>query len=228
MSAFVVLDARGRQAVPSLHPFLPLSKGTESFMDAAVMSAEDVTACRWVGFTFGKGLTSPRHGMSVFGVPGKSGSGWHAELVKGLPTVDPSPLCYQADHKLGFDDFVRWVYFAAPADEGDVFGVDFSLLERPTAGVADSVVRVADVAKHALRHGIPGHVELALLNPRMIEEAPIADFRKGLGLHSVSDWAAKAAELFAEGGTRCTKCGLDTRHPPFRFCFRCGYRFAAA
>jgi hypothetical protein len=230
MTGAYVVTGSNRIAVPSIRGYLRESLlDRESFMDATVMKPEEVAICKWVGFGIGKGVTSTSQDLTIFGIPGRLGSGWHAELVKGLPGVDPSPLCYMPEHKLGFGDFVRWVYFADPHNQGDYFGVDFGLTERSTAGVGESVIRVASVARHALAHGVPGNTHLVLLGPRMIEEEVVTSFRQRLSLHTVNDWADRGASYFSnESGPYCWKCGLDTRKPQFRFCYRCGAEFLAS
>ncbi len=219
-----VMTGDHRTSVVSLKQHLrdSLALG-ESFMDPSMMRPEEIAHCKWVEFGIGKGVTSANHNLSIFGVPGKLGSGWHGELVKGFPGIDPTPRCYEPDHQFGFGDFVRWVYFADPKGGGDYFGVDFGLTERATAGVGDSVLRVSHTARIALEHGVPANVSLVLLGPRMIEEAVVTAFRLELGLNTMADWAERGKELFdRENGPRCWKCGLDTRKPLFQFCYRCG------
>lgn len=201
----------------------------ESRMERAAMRPDEAASCRWVGFGLGKGVTSLNRDTSVFGVPGKMGSGWHAELVKDFQEVDPAPLCYEPHHTKGFADFARWVYFANPAKTGDFVGVDFGLKERPTAGVAETMYRVAQIAKAGLRHGLPGETELVLLHPRMIELPELTQLRQSLGLIRVADWAINGERLFAPlTGTRCPACGLNTRGAEYRFCYRCDHEFPQA
>ena len=201
----------------------------ESRMDRGAMRPHEAATCRWVGFGLGKGVTSLSRDISVFGVPGKMGSGWHAELVKEFPEVDPAPLCYEPKHTKGFADFARWVYFANPAGTGDIIGVDFGLKERATAGVAETMYRVAQLAKAGLRHGLPAATELVLLHPRMIELPELTQLRQSLGLIRVVDWATNGEQLFAPlAGSRCPACGLNTRGPEYRFCYRCDYEFPQA
>lgn len=224
MNASFVVEAGRQMEVASIGPWLRSSLGTESVMDPAVMTAEDIASCPWVGYGIGKGLTSVERNMSLFGIPSKNGSGWHGELIRGLPGTDPSPLCYKANDpqfKFGFADFVRWVYFAGDDESRDVFGLDYGLGLKPEEGVANSVVRVYQTAIAAISHGIPDNIELVLLNYRMTEEPAISQFRRMLGLHTVGDWARKGPDLFAASGNRCRTCGLDTRKSAFRYCYRC-------
>lgn len=229
MQGAFLMRKGGRFGIPSLSDHLRDSLlDNESRMEAAVMRQDEIAACHWVGFGLGKGVTSPSRDISVFGVPGKMGSGWHAELVKGFDEVDPSPLCYEPAHQKGFADYARWVYFANPAGRGDVLGVDFGLKERPTAGVAETMYRVAQVAQTSISHGMPGATELTLLHPRMIELPELTQLRHSLGLNTVSDWATTGLNLFHPyNGSRCPGCGLNTRRADFRYCYRCDYEFRA-
>ena len=213
-----------RRAVASIGPYLadPLSR-PGSRMLAKHMRRKDIPGCPWVGYGIGKGVTSPERDMSIFGVPKTVRSGLHGEMVKGLPDVDPAPLCYEDSHKKGFGTFVRWVFFSDPNGERNYLGVDFSLSLRETSGVATSFKRVAEVVRHASRHGIPKDTRIVLLNWRMCEPAHLTRVREGLGLRTVTDWKTKMRLLFFKDSIFCSKCGLETfNHQGHRFCYRCG------
>ncbi|MBX9694767.1 MAG: hypothetical protein K2Z81_20435 [Cyanobacteria bacterium] len=222
MSLVVIHSSLGRAEVDSMAPFLRDSLSLRNFMDEARMTDEDRKDCRWIGFGAGKGVTSPKRDTTVFAVPTVLTRGMHGELVQEFSGVDPLPRCYEPDHDLGFDDFVRWIYFANPNIDDGVFGLDFSMIERPTAGVADSVLRVATVAKVAARHGIPVESELALLNPRMVEPPEAFDWRMSRGLHRVKDWIVLGEQLFGANGLYCPRCGNSERRSDIRYCPCCG------
>lgn len=217
-----VLREKYRQSVSSLAPFLRESLLQGCVMDPTVMAEEDRKHCRWLEFGIGKGVTGVRSRVSVYGVPGRMKRGLHGELMQGFPNVDPVPRCYDEDHALGFSDFVRWVYFADPADVRGVLGVDWSLSARPTAGIAHTMLRVCAVAEICLVHGIPADDELVLLNCRMVEDSFAFDVRRMLGLRSVRDWAERGFDVFGEGSPHCPRCGLATLAIDSAFCFRCG------
>lgn len=223
MRGAYVQTATERQKVPSLKPFLTDSLGTNSVMDPALMKEEERVACRWVGCSFSKGVSSPALGVAVFGTPSKMKSGWHGELVQGFPGVDPNPRCYEPDHEKGFADFVRWVYFVKTSGDKHYFGVDYSLSERPTAGVGTSMLRVAQNVRLCAELGVRADAEVVLLNPRMCESALLAELREKLGLVTVKDWCDKGETLFGPAGSHCPGCGQDTRAAEFRFCYRCGH-----
>lgn len=222
MSGAYLYNKQGRTAISTVRSHLRDSLEGGSFMDPALMRGEEKDVCRWVGYGFSKGVTSPALVVTVFGTPTKMHSGWHGEMIQGFPGVDPNPACYAPDHEKGFADFVRWVYFASPDTDKGVLGIDFSLSERATAGIADSLKRVVEVARVCVEHGIPADIELVLLNPRMCEVPCLTELRKQLGLHTIADWLGKAETLFGDNGKHCHVCGLPTRDAEFLFCYRCG------
>jgi hypothetical protein len=228
MRGAYIVRGTERTAIQSLGDVLRDSLLTgDSVMDPAIMTEKDKPFCKWIGFGLGKGLTSSSRNVSIYGVPESvNGSGWHAELVKGIDGVDPSPLCYRSDHILGFGDFVRWVYFANPAGTGDFLGIDFGLPERPTAGVAETMFRVNQTVQVCARHGMPLATQVVLLHPRMFESPSLTELRLSLKLSAVGDWLSRGDGLFdLRNGTRCPACGLDTRGDHFNFCYRCGFKF---
>ncbi|HWP61718.1 MAG TPA: hypothetical protein VN495_03875 [Candidatus Paceibacterota bacterium] len=188
------------------------------------MTKREAARCEWIHFGVGKGVSNPCTGVSIYGTPGESMMGMHGEMIQGLPGIDTSPRCYEDDHALGFGEFVRWVYFANPLADTGILGIDWSLSARKTAGVAHSMARVAAVARTCMESGIPAESRLALLNWRMLEPAYLSKFRRGAGLNTVLDWAARGPDLFGSGSDRCPRCGLKTLTQASRFCNRCGCR----
>lgn len=220
-----IYDGIERRKVFSLEPFLINSLQDGIFMDLDVMKEEDIRTCLWLGFGIGKGITDPIKNLSVFGEANRIYRGLHYELVKEFPDIDPFPLCYDEEkHVKGFGRFVRWVYFADPKREQDFLGIDFSLVCRPTSGVANSVTKVADVVKVIFEHGVSLKSEVVLLNRKMCEHSGITEMRRQAGLITVNDWINLADKLFLSKSPFCSKCGLKTFDKPVSFCYRCGYR----
>lgn len=217
-----VLKGNERHCVPSLAPHLAFRVTDENKMDPALMRAEDVTTCVWVGYGIGKGVTNPKSNTSVFGAPEKMKHGLHADLVAGFPNVDPYPLCYEHNHRRGFGNFVRWVYFAPPHGGPGILGVDWSIAVRGTAGVADTVARVHDVVQTLARHGLTRDTRVVLLNPRMCEEPEITRLRHELELITIRDWVEKGEKMFAPNSDICSRCGLKTLEKKESFCRKCG------
>ncbi|MDO8425540.1 MAG: hypothetical protein Q7T01_03430 [bacterium] len=213
-----------RTSVPSLATFLRRSLTQGARMNATIMQAHDVAECRWLGYGIGKGVTDPNAGITVFSPgSGPETQGLHGELIQGFPFVDPTPLCYEDTHVFGFGTFLRWVYFADPQGGPGVLGVDFSLTERQTAGVATSMLAVARCAAALAGSGIPPDAELVLLNWRMCEPVRLTALRHTEQLITLRDWA-RAVPHFASGGTHCPRCGLHTLHAWVPFCNQCGCR----
>lgn len=220
----IFVQANGhRVGIPSLRTFLRRSLTQGPRMNAAMMLPQDAARCRWVGYGIGKGVTDPTADVTVFAVPTGPGHGLHGELIQGFPCVDPTPACYDDDHALGFGDFVRWVHFADPQGGPGVIGVDFSLVERPTAGVATDMLCVARVAAVLRASDIPEDAELALLDWRMCEPEELADWRGRMGLATLADWASAAARFHPDSGT-CPRCGLHMAPAWAPFCPQCGCR----
>lgn len=216
-------DGTERRRVDSLEPFLTNSLREGIFMDLNVMKEKDAKTCRWLGFGIGKGITDPDKNISVFGVPNRIHRGLHYELVKGFPDIDPFPLCYdEVNHVKGFGSFVRWVYFVDPEREHDFLGIDFSIVCRPTSGVANSVAKVSEVVKVVFQHGISPRSEVVLLNHKMCEHPGITEMRRQAGLIMVNDWINMADKLFLSKSPFCSKCGLKTLDNNEKFCYRCG------
>lgn len=217
----------GRQGVYSLRTLLLECAAGTVRMNPDEMKKEDARTCRWIGFGISKGLTSPAKNITVFSTLRRNQRGLHHELVKGFPGIDPFPLCYEEDHKFGFGDFVRWVYFSDPKGKNNFLGIDFSLACRPTSGVANSVTRAWEVLKTIALHGMPLDVEVVLLNHRMCETAGVTRMRQKAGLVTLGDWILSAESILAKGSKFCPRCGQKTldrdgidRQP--KFCYRCG------
>ena len=215
-----------RLAVPSLEPFLASSLASEHRMDPERMAPEDRRACRWLGYGIGKGVTHPKHGLSVFAVPETLVSGLHGELVQGFGgiPVDPTPACYEPGADPGFGGFIRWVLFADPGRTRDILGIDFSLGLQERAGVANAMLTVAATARTLRTHGIPAGTEVVLLDAKMREPTELGDWRAANRLISVADWS-DGLPRFLSGGNQCPRCGLQTLDDPHAiFCARCGCR----
>lgn len=218
-----VQTTEGRIAVPSLAPYLRRSLDLGMVMDPARMERGDVATCRWIGHGIGKGVTSTRQDLTIFGIPSELKSGFHAELIRDFERVDPFPLCYDMlGHIYGFGTFIRWVHFADPAGGPGVLGVDWSLSARKTAGVANGMTTAARIFSTAMRHGIPAHAEGALLNWRMCEDPVITAWREDTGLRTIADWCTHGPLLFAPWQERCPRCGLRTITATTQFCTQCG------
>lgn len=222
MSIFIVNDGV-RSTAPSLTPYLTNSLKTDATMDATRMSPTDVARCRWIGFGIGKGVTHPHRDISIFAIPTELTRGLHGELIQGFPDVDPVPLCYDGlNHVHGFGGFIRWVHFANPKGGPGIFGIDWSIVERPTAGIATSWRSVAQLVVIVTRHGIPRDTEVVLLNWRMCEEPEIEHLRQSLGLGTIDDWMSRGHGLFGPASDHCPRCGIRTLQNFPRYCFRCG------
>lgn len=216
-----------RQSISSLATYLARSLDREQLMDAARMTDEARAQCRWIGYGIGKGVTHPEHELSVFAVPEDLICGLHGELVQGFThiPVDSTPACYELDAPLGFNGFVRWVYFTDPKRQHDIFGVDWSLNLPRSGGVATSMTMIERIARIVIAHGIPRHTELVLLTADMCEPPVLEQWRRQRGLKTLEDWVALSKKLFAPRGGYCPRCGLDTftfGRP--MFCTRCGCR----
>lgn len=213
-----------RMPVKSLKPFLRMPFEKDFLMDAALMDAHDTKTCPWIGYGMGKGVTHVYKDISVFAIPNEMKRGLHAEIVQGY-AVDPVDLCYLDTHKLGFGGFVRWMYFVDPRDhetQSGVFGLDWSLVHKLSAGIATSMVIASVIITRAHAHGIPANARVALMNPSMCEPTYVTDWKMTVGLLTVSDWIEKSSKLFTQNGTHCPKCGQKTFETPRRFCSRCG------
>ncbi len=214
----------GREPVDDLGDLFVRCAASGMRIDARRMRPSDRPDCRWIGWRVLKGVTDPSGDISVFAVPRRNRRGLHAELVAGLPNVDPYPLCYDPlGHRFGFGNFVRWIFLAGPKENG-LFGIDFSLICRPTAGVATTMLSAARVVRAAVRHGLPGGTEIVLLNPRMCEDPGVEAMRRAAGLRCAADWIRRAPRLFAPRGRFCPRCGLETLNGRPRYCHACGCR----
>ena len=222
MATVLLHDGTERKDTGSLLPYLRCSLALGCLMLPDYMRPNERTACRWVGFGIGKGVTHPEKNLSILALSRQIHTGLHGELVKGLPGVDLPPRCYDDDHQLGFGGFFRWSYFADPSGTHDVFGLDWSLVYRLSAGVANSMLCVETVARAVIAHGIPATTELVLLNCRMCEDRPIQALRERLGLITVGDWGEHGDRCFGPDSGRCPRCGLDTMKGKTMFCYRCG------
>ena len=226
MKSRVYFYANGRRRrIGSLRSYIKKAGHSGFTMEREYMDAENAVACPWLGYGIGKGITSPTRNISVFATPHSMQSGLHSELIRGFRNLDPFPLCYESRHKLGFADFVRWVYLCPKTQGGGIVGIDWSLVERPTAGVATSMKRVGYIAKTLVRHGISHNTTVALLNSHMCEEAAIRLWRESLGLRILNDWVQKSEKLFGENGLCCPRCGQQTRSKGNTYCTRCGGKF---
>ncbi|MDP3985362.1 MAG: hypothetical protein Q8P82_01240 [bacterium] len=223
LSTVQIAESDGNVIVPSLRPYLRASLEKGQRMDLSVMRPEDREHCAWIGFGIGKGVTDPQRNVSVFAVPENLESGLHGELIQEFPGVDPVPLCYERfAHKNGFGRFVRWVYFADPAGGPGYIGVDWSLVERATAGVAVSMKSAGNVFAALAAHGLPKDTKTALLNWRMCEHPSWREIRVSLGLETVADWELRAPALFGPKSRYCPRCGAKTLAEPAEFCSQCG------
>lgn len=213
-----------RVPVKSLKPYLRIPFEKQFLMDATLMDSEDAHTCPWIGYGMGKGVTHLYDDISVFAIPNEMKRGLHAEIIQGY-NVDPVERCYLDDHKLGFGGFVRWMYFSDPKDlhtDQGVFGLDWSLVHKLSSGIATSMLIVQTIIARAHAHGIPANTYVALMNPSMCEPSFMTKWKQNIGLLTVQDWVEKAPKLFAQNGTHCPKCGLDTFQCPRKFCYRCG------
>lgn len=213
----------GTISVPTLLPYLSQSLDIGFVMDPDLMEEEDAVNCRWLGFGIGKGVTNPTENISSFAIPNKLYHGLHADLLKDFPGVDPHPLCYEEyTHIKGFGGFTRWVYFADPENRAPVFGIDWSILARPTSGVANSMVKMREVVRAAANHGIPQNAEVAFLNWHMCEPPCMTKVKKELEIWKVMDWLQNADTLFSFESPFCPRCGLKTITKKTNYCVRCG------
>lgn len=190
---------------------------TRATMDSRRMRPDEADRCRWVGWTFLKGVVDPARGIVAWAEGGDSGL--HGEIVQRFGGVDPNPRCYDRDAPIGFGTFARVVRFVPPDGGPCVLGVDWSLVEPPHIGVATAASRVAEVAATLVADDTAAEDELALLNCRMCEDVENEAWRLADGLVTVRDWARAA---FAPRTDRCPTCGRRTfADPTFRFCFHC-------
>jgi hypothetical protein len=221
MTAFI--HQKGlREEVSSLTPYLRESLLHNCLVEPSLMTEDDRHACRWLGYGLGKGVSNPKSQVSVYGIPETMTRGLHGELIQNFPGVDPLPHCYEDNHALGFDGFVRWVYFAHPERDEGILGIDWSLAARKTAGVANSMLKVCALAQICKAHGVPKESELVLLNWRMLEPKYAQKLRHTIGLQSLEDWATHGREVFKQGSVCCPRCGQATLKGNRRFCYRCG------
>ena len=218
-----VYERGSRLAAASLAPALLECREGSVRMDPSLMLIEDRARCPYVGFAIAKGVTDPTTPTTVFAIMPKLVRGLHAELIDGFPNVDPMPLCYESiDHVYGFGRFVRWAYFADPRGHDDFLGIDWSLIARPTSGVATSFLAACNVVTTLARQGMPPWTHVRLLNWRMSEDAPVAIAREALCLETVDDWARLGPILLAPGSGVCPRCGLATLAKNPMFCNKCG------
>ena len=227
MAMIYAYMSTGRLKVASISPYLRRSLEVGNIMDPEFMQKCDIENCEWTGSGLTKGVTDPLNKISVFNFPSEKEivRGLHAKLVQGLADVDPFPLCYdEIATEKGFGPFVRWVYFLDPAGLNDVFGIDFSIVSRPVSGIANSVLKAAEIVKVACMHGISKNISVALLSPYMCEPEAVAQMRMNAGLFYAEDWILRARELFGENGKFCPRCGLETMIPGCKFCYVCGCR----
>lgn len=187
-----------------------------------LMRPEEVASCRWLGYTLVKGVTHPHRAITAQTSGGDDLSGAHGRLVQQFGGVDTTPECYNPDSILGFGGFARWVRFISPDARPNVFGLDWSLTERPHIGVATSALEVALVASRVRDYGIPAGDELVLLTPRMTELPVMAQWRRSEGLVCVGDWADAPKRFYPRTGF-CPKCGQWTFiRQSWRYCYQCG------
>lgn len=216
---------RKRFACDSLTPFLTASLETTHRMDREQMRPEDRKDCRWIGYGISKGVTHPREGVSVFGIPEKLASGLHGKLIQGFEhiPVDSTPACYEPTAPHGFNGFIRWVFFTDPYRVHDVLGIDFSLMLSPTSGVAIDMLTVAKTVAVLATQGISPQVEVALLNAKMCEPEGYRKWRKLEQLVTVHDWSERGQTLFRPDGTHCPRCGAETLSDRATvYCTHCG------
>lgn len=204
----------------SLAPLL--SFNPINLIEAEKMKSSDLGNCKWLGYSYQKGVTSVTKNISIVALPGHMGPGLHADLVNGLDETDSGLACYADDHKKGFGSFTRWVYFSDPTNQRDFLGIDWSIVARPSSGVANSYLRAAQVIKTLFRHGLNPKVEVVLLNGRMMEDALVIAVRSKLGLVVVADWVQKFQKLFGKGSNFCPRCGLQTLTFEAVYCYACG------
>lgn len=218
-----VYEDGARVAVASLAPTIVECRKGSFRVDPELMRPEDRARCPYIGFAIGKGVTDPRTATTVFAVMPKLIRGLHAELVSDFPNIDPMPLCYDTtNHVHGFGGFVRWAYFADPRGVDDVLGIDWSLIARPTAGIATSFLAAMRVVQTLAQQGIAPWARVRLLNWRMMEDVPVTNVREKLQLETVDDWCRLAPMLFSPGSGVCPRCGLGTLARQPEFCGQCG------
>ncbi|MDO8571321.1 MAG: hypothetical protein Q7R79_01450 [bacterium] len=192
-------------------------------MNPRRMRAADKKICRWVGFGVTKGVTSPRRHISLIALPLTLKRSLHGELIRGFKYTDSPPLCYDLLHHVhGFDDFIRWVYFSDPYGGNDVLGIDWDINMRPTSGIATSMLVVRKIILILGAHGIPASVEVALLNPRMVEDLRTTMMRRASGLETMSDWVGRGQSLLGPGTNMCPRCGTLGLAESDVYCPRCG------
>lgn len=211
-----------KEPVPSMKPYFISPPFGGNVISAEFMRVQDAVTCRWLGYGYQKGITNPEKNISVVAVGETMCKGLHASLAQDLEDIDPLPLCYEDNHKKGFGSFVRWVYFADPLGKKNYFGVDWSLIARPTSGIANSMLSVAKVVLAAYRHGLPEGIEVVLLNGLMQEELVICELRNQLQLVKVKDWVTNAMGLFGPASNYCPRCGLKSLTFATKFCSACG------
>jgi len=193
------------------------------------MHSEDVLVCRWIGWGMSKGVTHVERNLSILAQRDDLPRGLHAELVaEFVDEVDPYPLCYdEKNHQKGFGRFTRWVAFTNPQDPKGpgIFGIDWSLICRPTSGVATSMRQVLTIVQTLLHHGLHPQTEIVLLNWRMSEDIFVRSWRYEHGLITAEDWVYLAPVLLAPKGHHCPHCGMKTFENGNKFCYRCGAPF---
>lgn len=211
--------------VGSINSYLRRSLEIGNLMSTEFMEECEIPNCEWVGWGLTKGVTNSAKNISVVNFPSKKdmSRGLHARLVENFPDLDPYPLCYDEDrHDKGFGGFIRWVYFSDPAAINDVLGIDFSIISRPTSGIANSIYSAAEVIKTLCSQGLSKNIQVALLNPKMCEAGAVKAMRINAGLFFVEDWLELSEDLFGKRGKFCPRCGLETMVPGCKFCYACG------
>ena len=213
-----------RIAVTSLIPWLMKPMELGLLMDQAMMDPLDAVRCRWLGHGIGKGVTHLTKNISVFAAPSSLTCGLHGALVQGFEDipVDPVPFCYEETALIGFNGFIRWVYFARP-ERPSYFGVDFCLDFEEKRGVANSMRSMSRIVRKVAIHGIPLDTEVVFLTPTMCEEPDLTRWKREAGLLTVRDWITLGRKRFEKNSIHCSRCGQATfTNTEMRFCYRCG------
>lgn len=226
-----LFEGAARRPIESLAPFLRLSLAHGVCINPELMRADDVARCRWVGWGLTKGVTHPLEGTTVLAKMGELVCGMHAQMLQGLPNIDPPEGCYDKDKRVqGFGGFIRWVYFAPKETEQQgIVGIDWSQEEPKDAGVARHVDEVVCLARHLANAGIDENSELVLLNCRMCEYPELTAWRHQHRLVSMSDWAQREVQMVWKNDSPdypSTPVAPPPPRPPVRprwkFCPNCG------
>lgn len=226
MSVFSFDCTIGLKPVESMEEIFlhAITKG--HFMDPSRMRPDEILTCQWVEYGMSKGVTHLTKDLTIVADCAELPRGLHADLVAEFSDeVDPYPLCYEPTHQRGFGGFIRWLAFTNPRspEAPGIFGIDFSTNCRPTSGVANTVWRVAEVARIILSHGIDPRTEIAMLNSRMTEDIGVTAWREHFGLRTVKDWVDCSFKLLFPNGYLCPRCGCHTFFGAELFCSNCGY-----